>query len=239
MRRLIALVSLAVVGCAYQQMHFGLRVTGLTDLQGLACDETIHRVVVYAPEATAALRPEHVHYRFQGVFQAASEPGTFRVTGPGTGSIEVAFMAGDVQHLEATLVAGASAQSSSKAPETASEPPVVPSAAPPSATPDPRPSPLDPEARVLESYRLQEAGDYVRAVGLLVDVTDPDWLPKARVLIGTWGNRAVEQALNQARASLADGNRARASQLLDLVAKLSRRPAQRRAERELRLQLGG
>lgn len=238
MRRLMPLVSLAIMGCAYQQMQFGLRVTGLADGQGLACDETIHHVEVYAPEATAAIRPEHVHYRFQGVFQAAAEPGTFRVTGPGTGSIEVAFMAGDLQHLEATLNAGAAALRASTG-ATASEAEVLPNTAQPSAAPDRRPSPMDSEARVLESYRRQQTGDYVGAVSLLVDVTDPDWLPKARYLIETWGDRAVDQGLNQARASLADGNRVRAVQMLDLVAKLPRRPAQRRVERVLRLQLGG
>lgn len=229
MRRLALWCALALAGCAYTPMRFGLHVSELEAGTRVPA-QGVHRASVYAYDATTSLRPEAVEWTFGGVFEPGSEPGTFRAKGPGQGTIRAAFEAGDRQVLEATLTAFGSAP-------VALAPTPVPTPAP-RPTAAPTPAPADEEALILESYRLQGEGDYFGAIQRLVTITDPDWLPKVRVLLADWGEHAVDQGLFRARAQLDAGNRPLARQTLDVVSKLPLRPPQRDTERALRLRLG-
>lgn len=234
MKRLVCLLALSLVGCAYQPMRFGLQVTDLED--GAFVGPGMHRAVVHAYDATRSLRPEAVAWTFGGVFEPGREPGTFQVKGPGEGTIQAAFKAGDRQVLSARLTARGPAVAA--APVVIAPRPTPAPSLPPAPTPTPVPVAPDAEARILESYRLQSEGDFYGAVLQLVPVTDPDWLPKARALLTEWVERGADQGLARARAQLEAGNRPLARQTLEAVAKLPLRPSQRQTERALRLRLG-
>ncbi|HEY9857021.1 MAG TPA: hypothetical protein V6D05_14860 [Stenomitos sp.] len=233
MKRLSLVLILALSGCAYQPMRFGLQVSDL-EAGSVVSDRSEHRALVYAYDATTSLRPEAVEWTFGGVFEAGSAPGTFRVKGPGQGTIQAVFRAGDRQMLAATLTARSSAPVAVAPPVPTPQPTVAPTpvpTAPPAAAPDA-------ETLVLDSYRLQGQGDYFGAVLNLVAISDPAWLPKARALLAEWGERGADQGLARARALLEAGNRSQARENLEAVTKLPLRPTQRQTERALRLKLG-
>lgn len=233
MRRLSLVVLLTLAGCAYQPMRFGLRVSDL-EAGSVVSERGTHRALVYADDATTSLRPDAVEWTFGGVFEPGPEPGTFTVKGPGQGTIRAAFTAGERQMLRAMLTARASS------PAPLPQPSVLLAPTPtPQPTVLPTPVPDDAETRIMESYRLQSVGDYYAAVQKLVDLSDPDWLPKARALLADWGERGADQGLARAQAQLDAGNRPLAKETLDAVAKLPLRPSQRQVERALRLRLGG
>lgn len=232
MKRLLPLLALTLVGCAYQPMRFGLHVTDL-EAGTYVSTRGPHRALVYAYDATASLRSEAVEWTFGGVFEPGPEPGTFQAKGPGEGTIQAAFKAGERQVLKASLTA--------RGPAPVAAAVVVPTPVPtlpPQPTPPPAPAAPDAEALILESYRLQGEGDFFGAVMQLVPITDPDWLPKARALLADWAERGADQGLARARAQLDAGNRLLARKTLDAVVKLPLRPTQRQTERALRLKLG-
>lgn len=231
MKRLVPLLTLTLVGCAYQPMRFGLHVSDLEAGTFVSARGT-HRALVYAYDATTSLRPDAVEWTFGGVFEPGSEPGIFKVKGPGEGTIRAAFKAGDRQVLSTRLTARG------PAPVVTSALPTPAPTPPPQPTPPPAPASPDAETLILDSYRLQGEGDYYGAVLKLVPITDPDWLPKARALMAAWAERGADQGLARARAQLDAGNRPLARQTLDAVVKLPLRPSQRQTERALRLKLG-
>lgn len=239
MKRLSLLCALALVGCAYQPMRFGLQVSGLEDGSVVAAPGGVHQALIYAYDATASLRPEAVEWTFGGVFEPGPEPGSFKVKGPGQGTIQAAFKAGDRKVLAATLTARGTAPVVAVRPAPTAAPTLPPAAPTPEpATPTPSPVLQDAEALIMESYRLQGEGDFYGAVRRLSAISDPDWLPKARALLAAWGERGADQGLARARAQLDAGNRPLAKETLDAVVKLPLRPSQRQTERALRLKLG-
>ncbi len=117
------------------------------------------------------------------------------------------------------------------------EPSVTPWGVPsPRPTPTPAPTP-DPEAAVYRAYDLAAKGHYLDAVLAIQGIRDPDWLPKAKALLGEWGPKAVDQALTQARARLAEGDPAAARTILERIDSLPRSDAQTRALLNLRQSL--
>ena len=131
------------------------------------------------------------------------------------------------------------------------QPPVsLPVATPPMATPTPQPTPTpapkpapslpptpseDDEASVYLAYDLAGKGRYLDAVTAIQTIRDPDWLPKANVLLAEWSPKAVDEGLSLARQRLADGNREGARAVLDRISTLPRTTAQVRAIEALRL----
>lgn len=239
MKPLVVIGALALVGCAYQPMRFGLHVSDLEAGSVVAADARVHRALVYALDATTSLRPEAVEWVFGGVFEPGPEPGTFKAKGPGEGTIQATFKAGDRNVLSARLTARSTGSSVATMPRPTAAPTAPPPRPTPEPTPEPTPAPPDAEALILESYRLQGEGDFYGAVLKLVAVTEAEWLPKARALMAEWGERGAEQGLARARFQLEAGNRALAKETLDAVVKLPLRPSQRQAERALRLKLSG
>ncbi|MNL75224.1 hypothetical protein D3C87_2009890 [compost metagenome] len=71
-----------------------------------------------------------------------------------------------------------------------------------------------------------------------LSISDPAWLPKARTLLGAWGDEAGVQGLDLAREQLARGERSAVRSTLDLLEKLPLKPSLRQQARSLRLQLG-
>ncbi|MBO9539353.1 hypothetical protein J7643_02030 [bacterium] len=127
------------------------------------------------------------------------------------------------------------------APRLSAQPPrdaVTATLAPAAPTPAPTPGAPDPEALVLDSYRLADEGKHWQAVTRLLSISDPSWLPKARTLLGAWGDDAGAQGLDLAREQLARGERSEARATLDQLEKLPLKSSLRQQVRTLRLQLG-
>jgi hypothetical protein len=106
----------------------------------------------------------------------------------------------------------------------------------PRLSPTPTPTP-DPETAVYRAYDLAAKGHYLDAVLAIQGIRDPDWLPKAKALLGEWGPKAVDQALTQARARLAEGDPAAARTILERIDSLPRSETQTRALLNLRQSL--
>jgi hypothetical protein len=96
----------------------------------------------------------------------------------------------------------------------------------------------NPEAIVLESYRLADTGDHWQAVTRLLTISDPAWQPKARALLASWSDAAGAQGLATARAQLKRGDRAAARAALDQLDKLPLKPNLRQQVSALRSELG-
>ncbi|MNY12345.1 hypothetical protein D3C86_1454200 [compost metagenome] len=124
------------------------------------------------------------------------------------------------------------------APRFGAQPPRDAAIATPAPTPVPSPSAADPEALVLDSYRLADEDKHWQAAIRLLSISDPAWLPKARTLLGAWGDEAGTQGLDLAREQLARGERAEARATLDQLEKLPLKSSLRQQARTLRLQLG-
>lgn len=243
MKRSVVLGAMLLVGCSYQQVRLGLRVSDLLDGNVLRADSAVHHAEVWVREATASLRPDGVTWAFSGSLTPGLTPGSFRIVGPGEGTIHASFIAGARQ----TLSAKVRVISPAPVPDRMAEASVPPSQA---VLPTPVPAPLiapsvmtlapiEPAQFIKEAYRLAAAGQFFDAASRLAFIDDPDWLPKVRSLRQEWAERAFTQGLERARLQFEAGSNSLASKSLDVLETLPVKAARRQAAGALRLKLGG
>lgn len=239
MKRLFVFAAVLLVGCSYQQVRLGLRVSDLQDGNVLRADSNLHHADVWVREATASLRSEAVDWAFGGSLAPGKVPGSFQILGPGTGTIRASFMAGTRQTLSAMVrVVGPApvpvaelASSAAPRPTPLPSPAILPVESPP--------VPPDPSALIKEAYRLAGAGRFFDAASQIALIADPDWLPKVRSLRQEWAERAYTQGLERARLQFEAGSNSMASKSLDVLETLPVKANRRQPARVLRQKLEG
>lgn len=239
MKRSVVLGAMLLAGCSYQQVRLGLRVSDLQDGNVLRADSNVHHADIWVRDATASLRSAGVTWTFGGSLTPDVTPGSFRIMGPGEGTIRASFMAGTRQTLAAKVrvLAPAPVPGAGLAPSVAPSPAATPT---PVATPSaPAPAASEPDQLIKEAYRLAGAGQFFDAASRLAFIDDPDWMPKVRSLRQEWAERAFTQGIERARLQFEAGSNSLAAKSLDVLETLPVKAARRQAAGVLRLKLLG
>jgi len=247
-RGLLILPLLLLMGCAHQDLRFGLYVDDIQEGNRLP-ERTTHRAVIKEVTRNVLLNASDVQWSFDGALQATDEPGRFAVKGTGPGTIRASFKAGSRTHTLSAVVR-VPAPDPHRAPPAAFKPAASPLPAPslapvPVPIPGPAPSPViaaspvpapvsNPEATIYRAYDLAAKDLYLEAALALQVIRDPDWLPKANALLAEWSPKAIDQGLVRARARIEEGDTSAARALLDRLSALPRTSAQSRAMDSLR-----